>query len=120
MHALAAELKAAGVPMATFSNYPAPWASIVEDATHLSDVVPWAFVSGEAGVRKPEPAAFDAALAIVGREARDVIFVDDSLTNVEAATRYGIAAIHFEGAAALRPALFQQLGLPVPSPKASL
>lgn len=111
MRELATELRAAGVPMAAFSNYPAPWAPLIEDATSLSTLVPWAFVSGEKGVRKPEAEAYAAALAAVGRTASEVVFVDDSKTNTDAATALGIAAIRFEDAASLRPVLFEMLGL---------
>lgn len=178
MRELLQELQAACVPMAAFSNYPSPWAELVEQSTELSTLVPWAFISGERGVRKPDAAAFVAALEAVGREAevclcfgaphhgssgqavpgsqclrlrrlfcvgraayaacnqcaialqryvrvrsialaanflegppdgpvvsQEVVFVDDSATNVEAASRLGIASVRFEDAAQLRIAL---------------
>jgi HAD superfamily hydrolase (TIGR01509 family) len=111
MRELASELKAAGVPMAAFSNYPAPWAPLVEQSVGLSTIVPWAFVSGERGVRKPSREAFEAVLEAVGRTAAEVVFVDDSKANTDAATEFGIASIRFEGAEALRPALWNLLGL---------
>ena len=114
MRELAAELQGAGVPLAAFSNYPAPWAPLIEEAVGLSAHVPWAFISGERGVRKPSPEAFAAACAAVGRDAADVVFVDDSQTNVDAAAALGIAAIRFEDAATLRPRLLELLGMPAP------
>ena len=111
MRELATDLHAAGVPMATFSNYPKEWACIVEDSVQLSTLVPWAFISGEQGVRKPSPEAFEAALKVVGRTRNDVVFVDDSKTNTDAASALGIPTVHFEGAEALRPALRSLLGL---------
>uniref|UniRef100_A0A7S2DAW0 Uncharacterized protein n=1 Tax=Haptolina brevifila TaxID=156173 RepID=A0A7S2DAW0_9EUKA len=119
MKELCTELKGLGVPMGTFSNYPAEWAPLIEEAVGLSELVPWAFVSGEARVRKPAPEAFKVALEIVGRDASEVVFVDDSATNVDAARRCGIASIRFDGATTLKPALFKELGLPI-SPKAAL
>ena len=111
---LCQELKGHGVALATCSNYPAEWASLIEDALGLSDLVPWAFISGEVGVRKPAWEAFEAALTIVDRSADEVVFVDDSVTNVAAAEKFGIRSIHFNGAKALRPILFDVLGLPMP------
>lgn len=73
MAELCQELKVAGVAMAACSNYPSPWAPVVEDTVSLSRLVPWAFVSGEQGVRKPSPEAYAAALHLVGRDADDVI-----------------------------------------------
>ena len=113
MRELASELAAAGVPLAAFSNYPAPWAPLVEEAVGLSEYVPWAFVSGEQGVRKPSAEAYRAACAAVGRGAEDVIFVDDSATNVAAAESFGIPSIRFRGAEALRPQLRRLLNLPL-------
>jgi len=74
--------------------------------------VPWGLISGEAGVRKPSAEAFEAALKAVGRDRSDVIFVDDSATNTDAAAALGIASIRFEGADALKPVLLELLGLP--------
>ena len=111
MHELTSELRAGGVPMAAFSNYPAPWAPLIEEATGLSTIAPWAFISGEKGVRKPSSEAFAAALSAVGRAADDVVFVDDSKTNTDAAAALGIPAIRFEGATSLRPVLFEMLGV---------
>mmetsp|Transcript_10850 Transcript_10850/g.22034 ORF Transcript_10850/g.22034 Transcript_10850/m.22034 type:complete len:221 (-) Transcript_10850:70-732(-) len=105
MYQLCTELQSAGVPMAAMSNYPAPWAPLIEDAVGLSQLVPWAFVSGEVGIRKPSPEAYLAALKTVGRRTDEVVFVDDSQVNCEAARALGITAIRFEGAAALRPEL---------------
>lgn len=65
----------------------------------------WAFISGEHGVRKPSPEAYEIALTAVGRDASDVIFVDDSEANVAGARAVGIDAIQFSGASALRAAL---------------
>ena len=107
MRELLIELQAARVPMATFSNYPAAWAELVEESTQLSTLAPWAFISGEQGVRKPDAAAFAAALKAVDRKAEDVIFVDDSKANVEAAIELGIPSVRFQGAAPLRAALHE-------------
>lgn len=91
---------------------PKDWAPHVEDATNLSQLVPWAFISGEHGVRKPSPESYAAALAAVGRDAGDVIFVDDSEANVAGAGAVGIDSVRFVGASALRAALHLK-GLPL-------
>merc|ERR1740139_92383 len=104
------ELPGAGVPMAAMSNYPAPWAAWVEHAVGLSQLVPWAFVSGDVGLRKPSPEAYLAALKAVGRRPDEVVFVDDNKANCDAAQALGIDAIHFEDAAALRTEL-QRVGM---------
>lgn len=120
MRELCTELREQGVPMALFSNYPAPWAPLVDEACALSSVVgPWAFISGKAGVRKPDPDAYRKALAAVGRAPETVLFVDDSERNVVAAREVGLAAVRFEGTdalrAVLREAYFPALAPPPPS-----
>ena len=82
---------------------PAPWAPHVEEATELSQLVQWAFISGEHGVRKPSPEAYEIALTAVGRDASDVIFVDDSEANVAGATYALSAAVKAELDAATEP-----------------
>jgi FMN phosphatase YigB (HAD superfamily) len=56
-------------------------------------------------VTKPSPAAFAAALAVLGAAPADVLFVDDSESNIDGARRMGIATIHFTSAESLRSEL---------------
>lgn len=49
--------------------------------------------SHEIGARKPEPAAFRAALDVLGLPGRAVMFVDDNPENVSAAARLGLQAL---------------------------
>jgi putative hydrolase of the HAD superfamily len=105
MRELCEDLQQLGVPMALCSNYPQPWAALVEETVGLSQYAAWAAVSGATGHRKPAPQAYEAALAAVGRPAADVVFVDDSKNNCVAARELGIESILFESAAALRAEL---------------
>ncbi|RKN45002.1 HAD family hydrolase [Streptomyces hoynatensis] len=49
------------------------------------------------GRRKPDPAAFGAALRRLGAEPGEVLFLDDSAANVDAARRLGWTAFRFRG-----------------------
>ena len=62
------------------------------------------------GLRKPDQAIFRAALDILGRPAKRILFIDDREENTAAASLAGMKAIKFEGAEALRAAF---LGLGV-------
>lgn len=53
------------------------------------------FNSSAMGVIKPEKQYFQAMLMSLGLNAREVLFIDDSATNVAAARELGIAAIHY-------------------------
>ena len=64
-------------------------------------------VSGDERLVKPDPRLFQRLLDRYGLAAADCTFVDDNLTNVEAARRMGMTGIHFSDVDNLR----QQLGL---------
>lgn len=63
--------------------------------------------SSEIGAAKPHAEFFSAALRIAAAAAGNALFVDDSLTNVVAATRLGIRSHHFNGHAGLAKFLLQ-------------
>jgi putative hydrolase of the HAD superfamily len=51
-------------------------------------------ISGEVGMRKPEPAIFAHALDLLGVEAGQTVFVDDLRVNVTAASELGFVGVH--------------------------
>jgi epoxide hydrolase-like predicted phosphatase len=51
-------------------------------------------ISGEVGMRKPEPGIFAHALDLLGVEAAQTVFVDDLRVNVTAATELGFVGVH--------------------------
>lgn len=64
-----------------------------------------AVLSYELGLRKPERAIYEAALALAGVPAANALFIDDLAENVNGALRAGLQALHFTGAEALRKEL---------------
>jgi 2-haloacid dehalogenase/putative hydrolase of the HAD superfamily len=69
--------------------------------SRLKDVV----ISGAERLMKPDPAIFQLAAERFGHAPADLLFVDDSARNVEAAAALGFDTHHFTDPAALRPAL---------------
>jgi putative hydrolase of the HAD superfamily len=63
-------------------------------------------ISGEVGMRKPEPAIFELVLHRIGLPADECVFIDDMAKNIVAAKEAGLAGIVHrsfdETAAALR------------------
>jgi putative hydrolase of the HAD superfamily len=59
---------------------------------------------------KPDPAAFEAALTVLDAQAADVVFIDDSTANIEAAAMLGITAIQYTSPTQIEAAL-RELGL---------
>lgn len=68
---------------------------------HFKDTV----VSAEELVIKPDPAIYEAVLRRTGLEPQDLLFVDDSAANIEAARALGFHVHRFEDPQALWPAL---------------
>lgn len=53
------------------------------------------FISGDVGIRKPDPGIFDAAAQKLGIEPARITFVDDRPKNVAAASRFGFNVVLF-------------------------
>jgi putative hydrolase of the HAD superfamily len=51
--------------------------------------------SAEEGLMKPDPAIYLRCLERLGVTAGEALFIDDTLANVEAARRLGMAGVHF-------------------------
>jgi putative hydrolase of the HAD superfamily len=95
---LVRDLRAAGLRTAMLSN---SWANhypqdLVAELFHVS------VISGEVGLRKPDPAIFHLLLEKVGAPPASVAFVDDIAHNVTAAEKLGISAVLHTDAASTR------------------
>lgn len=99
-------LDARGVALYALSNMPSStWPDMVanfEILQRFRHVV----VSGDLKIVKPDPAIYHHALSRMGDPAPGtVLFIDDSLKNIEAADALGFATHHFTGAAGLEASL---------------
>ncbi len=72
-------------------------------------------ISGEVGMRKPEPEIFAHVLELLGVRAEETVFVDDLRPNVEAAEALGLVAVHHTSYAETAPALERLFGVPLRS-----
>ena len=54
-----------------------------------------AVISGHVGAAKPDRRIFEILFERVGRQPQELLFIDDSLSNIEAARALGMPAIHF-------------------------
>lgn len=68
---------------------------------HFRDTI----VSGVEKTIKPEARIYEIALERTGLEPADLLFVDDSLANIQAADALGFHTHHFTDPAALRPVI---------------
>ena len=94
-------LAAAGQRLAVLSNAPADVAEAVQ-ALPVAGYFEHLVFSCDLKSAKPDPECFQAALAVLGAEAAQVIFLDDRPGNVAAAAALGMVSFQFTGAAAAR------------------
>ena len=94
--------------LAVLSNSPPGLAQWLDDWQML-EFFEVLFCSGDEGVVKPEPAAFNITLERLGVEPNEAVFIDDTLEHVEAAQKLGLHAIHFTTAEALQDELRELL-----------
>ena len=89
MNALVTRAKRHGIRTALLSN---SWGNRYprDGWDDMFDVV---VISGEVGMRKPEPQIFELTAGRLGVAAGECVFVDDLRANVEAANRLGMTAI---------------------------
>ena len=98
-------LAAAGVPQFGLTNMAGPvWPTIEPMAPavrHLKAVV----VSGDEKLIKPEPRIYEIACERSGMRPDQLLFVDDSAANIQAAAEMGFHVLHFTDPSALMPTL---------------
>jgi epoxide hydrolase-like predicted phosphatase len=51
-------------------------------------------ISGEVGMRKPEPEIFEHTLGLLGLRPQEAVFVDDLRLNIDAAVALGMVGVH--------------------------
>jgi epoxide hydrolase-like predicted phosphatase len=69
---------------------------IIAEEWHFEDAFDSMIISAEVRLTKPDPRIFQLALARLGVEADQAIFVDDMKRNVEGAKAVGLQAIQFQ------------------------
>jgi putative hydrolase of the HAD superfamily len=99
---LVAALRAEGVSCYLATNQTEHRGRYMAENLGYDGLLDGAFWSYELGLAKPDPAFFTTILDRLGLEADQVLFVDDSLRNVEAARSVGLAAEHWHVDVGLR------------------
>ncbi len=104
------ELYARDVALYALTNMPAEKAPMVFSKSPVFGYFRDIIVSGAERVIKPDPAIFDITLRRIGLPAEEIVFIDDSAANIDAARAKGFATHLFRDPDGLRPALIE-LGL---------
>jgi epoxide hydrolase-like predicted phosphatase len=91
---VAAQARSAGITTGLLSN---SWGTSMYPWDRIEAHFDVAVVSGQVGLRKPDPAIYRLAMDRVGVEPSACAFVDDLERNVEVARELGMCGIHHVG-----------------------
>jgi putative hydrolase of the HAD superfamily len=93
------------------SNMPAPFARVLEQRHDFLQWFDGGIFSGDVELGKPDPAIFNLLASRYQLEGADILFIDDTLVNVQAADALGWQTIHCEEPERLSSQLLKRLGL---------
>lgn len=91
--ALFAALKEKEISLAILSNDPGGSDAEPIREWEYRGVVDAVVLSGEIGVEKPEPGAFQAAADALGLDVKECVMIDDNIYNVQASIGTGMVGI---------------------------
>ncbi len=103
-------LSAQGMPLYALTNFPADQFPAFHQRFEFLKLFKSIVVSGEVGLKKPDPRIFALSLDRFGCDPETTLFIDDRHENCEAADRFGLHTHQFTQPDKLRDAL-EQLGL---------
>jgi 2-haloacid dehalogenase len=106
------DLRATGIRLVALSNWSTEMFPIAQERFDFLAWFEGILISGEVGVNKPDRRIFEHLVERFAIDPAAALFVDDSLANIDAARAFGLGAIHFTDAHALRRDLIQLALLP--------
>jgi putative hydrolase of the HAD superfamily len=77
------------------SNDLSEWSKKLRDIFKLDRYLRGFIISGDVGIRKPDPAIFEHLIRQLNVTAGDAVFVDDNPKNLDSATELGLQTILF-------------------------
>ena len=110
--AILSQLRASHVRLYALSNWSAETFPFARKRFEFLKWFHGLLLSGETGLMKPDPQFFQMLFDRYAIDPTDAIYIDDHLSNVEAARRLGMRAIHFTDPDSLRRQL-DRFELPV-------
>ena len=81
---------------AILTNTPSDMRAIITQQFHLDREVDTITISSEEGMRKPQPEIYQRALARLGVQPQEALFVDDEPRYIEGARALGMWAVQFK------------------------
>ena len=93
---IAHALKNAGWNLYLLSNFSAEKFPLMQKRYDFLQLFNDTIISGEHKLIKPDPAIYHLTLKRIDRKARECLFIDNSLPNIETARKLGFHTIHFQ------------------------
>lgn len=93
--ALLAELDTTGVRLVCLADDVSEWSKLLRERFGLAEYITDWFVSGDTGVRKPDPEAFTGLCRQLDVIPDRILLIDDQEENVTAARAAGLQALHY-------------------------
>jgi putative hydrolase of the HAD superfamily len=103
--ALLQRLKAGGHRVVCLSNMPAPYVQVLQAGHAFFGAFDDGIFSAEVGLIKPEAAIYALAEARFGAAPAQLVFLDDTAVNIDAARARGWRTVHFQHPAQAEAAL---------------
>jgi epoxide hydrolase-like predicted phosphatase len=107
--------RAAGIRVGLLSNSWGDGEYDPYEGYELDDIFDAVVISGETGLRKPDPAIYLIAADQLGIPPDECVFADDTAHNLAAAEELGMATVHFTSAERGIGEISRLLGLPAPA-----
>lgn len=85
-----------GIELWCLSNDVSAWSRKLRQMHGLDRYISGYLVSGDVGLRKPDPAIFRLLVSRLKRNPSGIVFVDDQIRNLDAASGLGIVTVLFD------------------------
>jgi HAD superfamily hydrolase (TIGR01509 family) len=86
-----------GYRLACLSNDVVEWSEVLRRRFGLTRWIDIWVISGDIGLRKPDPLAYRRLLDALGTDSSEVLFMDDRARTVAAATELGVLTVQVTG-----------------------
>jgi HAD superfamily hydrolase (TIGR01549 family) len=86
-----------GARLACLSNDVSEWSAVLRRRFGIEDAFDVWLISGDVGVKKPDPEIYEVAAQRLGADGDAVLFVDDRPRNLDVAAERGWVTVQFGG-----------------------
>lgn len=100
-------LKEKGYRLGIFSNFTKSGAQLIKNNSLITSLFDTIVISAEIALAKPNRDAYEYLISKLNLSPQEILFIDDSQINIEAAERVGIKSIIFKNSSNLQSELIK-------------